>query len=311
MDRSFRLFPEQASTVAGKVDSLYFFLIAVSGFFTLLIFVLIVYFALKYRRKSERRPPEVPTNYKLEMLWTVIPLVLVMVMFIWGAKLYVHMSVIPTDAMEIHVVGRQWMWKIQHPTGRRETNELHVPLGRPIKLTMGSEDVIHAFFIPAFRIKNDVIPGRYTTQWFEATQVGEYHLFCAEYCGAEHWKMIGKVVVMEPAKYEAWLAGAIADDPPVLAGEKLFTRYSCATCHGERGPTMAGLYGKEIQLQDGSRVIADEQYLRESILNPSAKMVAGFPPIMPSYQGQLSEEQLMQLITYIKSLGDARTGNRR
>jgi cytochrome c oxidase subunit 2 len=293
--------PEQGSNLAPQIDHLYYFLNAVTAFFTLLIFVMIVYLGLKYRRKSEAMPAAVPNNMKLELTWTIVPSLIVMGLFTWGAGLYVHMSKPPENAMDIYVIGRQWMWHLQHPSGPREINELHVPIGRPVKLTMTSQDVIHSFFIPAFRIKQDVLPGRYSYQWFTPTKVGEYHLFCAEYCGAQHSGMIGRVVVMDEAGYQSWLAGSPKDEPMFKAGERLFRQFGCATCHGQQAPTMAGLYLSERQLVDGSKVTADESYLRESILNASAKIVAGYPPIMPSYRGQISEEQLSQLIDYIKS----------
>jgi cytochrome c oxidase subunit II len=304
MDRSFRFWPEQASTVAPKVDALYGFVLAVTVFFTVLIFVAIVYLALKYRRRPGRRPTPVHTSHALELTWSVIPLIIVMVIFFWGAGLFVHMQTPPADAMQIDVVGKQWMWKLQHPTGKREINELHVPLGRPIKLNLTSQDVIHSFYVPAFRTKQDALPGRYTNVWFTPTKVGEYHLFCAEYCGTDHSRMIGRVVVMEPAAYQQWLAGTQSDVSPVAAGEKLFYQFQCVTCHGQRGPGLAGLFGREVRFTDGTTTRADENYLRESILNPSARIVAGFQPLMPTYGGQLTEEQVMELIAYIKSLRD-------
>ncbi|MCC7349966.1 MAG: cytochrome c oxidase subunit II [Phycisphaerales bacterium] len=303
MDTSFRLLPETASTMASQVDGLYFFLNAVAAFFALLIFVLIVYFSLRYRRRDESvRPAPVPTNLKLELLWTIIPFLITMVLFSWSARLFIQMSHSPADAMRINVVGKQWMWKIQHPDGQREINALHVPVGKPIELMMTSQDVIHSFYVPAFRIKQDVLPGSYSRLAFTPTKVGEYHLFCAEFCGDQHSGMIGKVVVMEPAKYDAWLAGTIPDEPPALAGERLFAQYGCMACHGQRGPTMAGLFGRKVELNDGTTVTADEQYLHESIFDPAAKIVRGFTPLMPSFRGQLTEEQVMQLIAYIKSL---------
>jgi cytochrome c oxidase subunit 2 len=312
MDTSFKLFPDQASTLAPRVDALYFFLLAVTVFFTLLIAGLIIFFALKYRRKNNVPPPDTYTDRRLELLWTVVPLILTMIMFVWAARVFVAQSRVPDGAMEIHVIGKQWMWKIQHPDGRREIDELTVPTGRPIKLVMTSQDVIHSFFIPAFRIKQDVVPGRYNYEWFEATKPGVYHLFCAEYCGAQHSGMIGRVVVLKPADYQRWLAGAPeGEEAPEVAGGKLFAQYSCNTCHGSRAPTMAGLYGSQVQVLVGDReqtVTADEDYLRESIYYPRAKIVKGFAPeLMPSYQGQLSEEQLMQIIAYIKSLGAGAT----
>jgi cytochrome c oxidase subunit 2 len=208
--------------------------------------------------------------------------------------------------MEINVVGKQWMWKIQHGDGQREINELHVPIGKPVKLIMTSQDVIHDFFIPAFRVKMDVIPGRYTTEWFEATKAGEYHLFCSQFCGTLHAAMIGKIVAMEPDKYQAWLAGSVIDETPTAAGAKLFAQFSCISCHSQRAPTMAGLFGSDVKVyEDGvlKTVKADEGYIRESIVDPDKKIVQGYQPLMPSFEGQLTEEQIYELIAYIKSLG--------
>lgn len=313
MDSAFRLFPEQASTIAARVDGLYFYLIGISTFFSLLIFTLAIYFAVKYRRRSEDEPPppQIRDDLRLEIAWIVVPLVLVMVAFFWGASVYFAMARAPQNALEIFVVGRQWMWKFQHPDGQREINQLHVPLGRPVKLTLASEDVIHSFFVPVFRVKHDVVPGYYTTVWFEATKTGRFHLFCAEYCGTQHAGMIGHLVVLEPNEYEAWLsgalgAGAVPEGSPTSGGQKLFQDLGCRTCHQlDRqgvGPMLVGIFGRQQKLQNGQSVRVDEDYLRESIVNPQAKIVAGFQPVMPPYQGRVTEEQLMQLIAYIKSL---------
>jgi cytochrome c oxidase subunit 2 len=321
------LFPEQASTLAPSVDMLYLFLIGVSLFFGLLIAGLLIVFAVRFRRRPGDPVPEpIHGSTALELTWTIIPFSIAMVIFFWGAIVYFEMARPPDNAHEVFVVGKQWMWKLQHLEGRREINELHVPIGQAVKLTMTSEDVIHAFYVPAFRMKADVVPGRYTTTWFQATKLGEFHLFCAEYCGTEHSGMIGRIVVMEPADYQAWLsqsapapttlvAGAAAAGvqtaalSPVAAGEVLFNQKACATCHqpqgGALGPSLVGVYGKRVALQDGREVVADDGYLRESILNPTAKLVAGFQPVMPTFQGQLDEEQVMQLIQYIKSLKPA------
>jgi cytochrome c oxidase subunit 2 len=308
MDKEFRLLPEQASALSGQVDFLFYSLVALSIFFALLIFFLIYIFAVRYRRRSEEEmPKQIPGLIPLELLWSVIPLGLGLIIFTWGAKLYFNAYTPPKDTLEMYVVGKQWMWHIQHPTGQREINEMHIPIGQPIKLTMATEDVIHSFYIPAFRVKKDVVPGRYTTMWFEATKPGEYHLFCAEYCGTKHSQMGGRVVVMEPLQYQQWLSGGQAAELPVVAGEKKFQQLACNTCHaaqpGARGPSLVGLFGAPVQLQTGTRVIADEAYLRESILNPKAKIVAGYQPIMPTFQGQISEAALLQIIAYIKSLG--------
>jgi cytochrome c oxidase subunit 2 len=232
-----------------------------------------------------------------------------MVMFFWGASLYFTAMRPPEDALEVYVVGKQWMWHFQHLEGRREINELHVPVGRPVKLIMTSQDVIHSFYVPAFRIKMDVVPGRYTTTWFEAIKTGEYHLFCAEYCGTAHAGMGGRVWVLKPTQYEQWLGGGIGEEPLAMAGERLFEQLGCGTCHradaAGRGPMLHGLFGTPVQLQTGETVRADERYLRASILNPRAHIVAGYPPIMPPYEGQISEEGLVQIIAYIKALGQA------
>jgi cytochrome c oxidase subunit II len=300
--------PESASTVSGKVDALYFYLSGVTLFFTLLISGILIFFVIRYRRRS---PFEIPRpiagSHKLEMLWSVIPFIIAMSMFAWGAQIYFQNSRSPKNANEIYVVGKQWMWKIQHSTGQREINELHVPAGRKIKLIMTSEDTIHDFFIPAFRIKADVLPGKYTTQWFEATKPGTYHLFCAEYCGMNHSGMIGSVIVMEPTEFDSWLSGNSSQQSPAVAGQQLFESLGCVSCHGAkgeggRGPALAGLFGRKVFLANNQTVIADEGYIRESIENPSAKVVSGFNPIMPTFQGQVTPEQLIQIISFIKSL---------
>ncbi|HEX4953319.1 MAG TPA: cytochrome c oxidase subunit II [Thermoanaerobaculia bacterium] len=300
-------FPYQASTVAGQVDALYFVWLAVSAVFSLLIAGMIVYFMVRFKRKSEdEHGREVHGNLMLEIAWSGIPLVICLAMFFWGTKVFFDVSRPPADAVEYFVTGKQWMWKIQHPSGAKEINDLHVPVGVPVKLTMTSEDVIHSFFLPSFRIKQDVLPGRYTSLWFEATRPGKYHIFCAEYCGAEHSRMGGSVYVMPKEEYEAWLSGGLAGKPPVVAGQELFSTMACSTCHmagpASRGPELHGLFGSDVQLASGRTIKVDDAYLRESILTPTAKVVAGFEPLMPTYQGQLTEEQLNSLIAYIKSL---------
>jgi len=300
--------PDSASTVSGKVDALYFYLSGVTVFFTLLISGVLIFFVIKYRR---RNPFEIPRpidgSHKLETLWSVIPFIIAMSMFAWGAQIYFENSRPPQNANEIYVVGKQWMWKIQHSTGQREINELHVPVGRKIKLIMTSEDTIHDFFIPAFRIKTDVLPGKYTTQWFEATVPGKYHLFCAEYCGMNHSGMIGSVIVMQPTDFDNWLSGNASQQSPAVAGQQLFQSLGCVSCHGGsgeggRGPELAGLFGRKVFLSNNQTLTADEAYIRESIENPGAKVVSGFNPIMPTFQGQVTPEQLIQIISYIKSL---------
>ena len=316
MSPNIPLLPPQASTMAGRVDALYYALIAVSVFFAALIFLLVIVFAIKYRRRSDADVPvQIEGSLRLEVLWAAIPLGIALTSFAWGAQLFFTAYRPPTEGLEIHVVGKQWMWKLQHPTGQREINELHIPIGQPIKLKMASEDVIHSFYIPAFRIKRDVLPGADTTTWFEASQVGEYHLFCAEYCGTEHSFMIGRVTVMEPADYQKWLSGesGVTGGSVVSAGESRFQQLGCKSCHhaesGARGPALTELFGKSVQLKGGETVVADDAYLRESILKPNAKMVLGYKPLMPTYQGQISEEGLLQLIAYVKSLGEGGNTN--
>ena len=302
------LFPEAASTMAWRVDALYFFLLALAAFFSLLIAGLIVYFAVKYRRRAaDAVGTQIHGGMALEITWTAVPLLITMVIFVWGASVYFAMATPPQDTLNIYVVGKQWMWKFQHLDGQREINELHVPIGRNVKLITTSEDVIHDFFVPAFRMKADVLPGRYVTLWFHATKPGRYRIFCAEYCGTRHSGMTGEVVVMDPSEYQTWLSGGAPEGSLASAGEKLFQDLACITCHrGDaqgRGPLLQGLFGKTVQLQSGETTIADEAYIRESILNPGAKITAGFQPIMPAFQGLVTEEQLLELIEYVKSLG--------
>ncbi|MEN3334403.1 MAG: cytochrome c oxidase subunit [Blastocatellia bacterium] len=299
--------PDQASSYAGEVDALYGFLWVLTFFFGIGLTLAIFYFAIKYRR---RHPDEVGHPVAgamgLELLWTVIPFLISMGIFAWGAELYFKIYRPPATAMDVYVVGKQWMWKFQHTEGQREINELHVPLGRRVKLIMTTEDVIHSFFVPAFRMKLDIVPGRYSTVWFEPTQLGRFELFCAEYCGTSHSGMIGSVVVMDPAEYQAWLAGGSGEGTPAQQGEKLFAQLACNSCHlatGQgRGPRLQGVFGSQVELADGSKITANEDYIRESILNPRARIVAGFQPIMPTFQGLVSEEQVLQLVAYVHSL---------
>jgi cytochrome c oxidase subunit 2 len=293
--------------MATRVDALYFFLLGLTAFFSLLIAGLITYYALKYRRRSPRAiGAQSHGNLLLELAWTAIPLLITMVIFVWGAGLYFAMSRPPDDAIDIYVVGKQWMWKFQHLDGQREINELHVPAGRAVRLIATSEDVIHDWFVPAFRVKADVIPGRYVSIWFQATKPGRYHLFCAEYCGTKHSGMTGEVVVMKPRDYQVWLSGGQTGGTLASAGERLFVDLACNTCHRPdsqgRGPVLDGLIGRTVKLQSGESIVADEAYIRESILNPSAKITVGYQPIMPTFQGLVTEEQVLQIIEYVKSL---------
>ena len=301
-------YPEQASNFAPHVDALMTFLIFVSVFFSALITTAIVFFFFRYHRKS-RNEVGVPIHgdMRLETAWIVIPFLLAMTMFGWGAVVYVDYRHAPQDTLDLYVIGKQWMWKVQQPNGRREINELHVPVGRDVKLILASEDVIHDFFVPAFRVKMDAVPGRYNTMWFRPTKPGRYHFFCSQYCGTNHAVMGGWVTVMEPAGYAAWLSGATGtEENPVSVGEKLFTQLACVTCHlsdGKgRGPSLNGVYAAKVLLSDGSIVTADDAYIRESILDPPAKIVAGFQPVMPTFKGLVTEEQILALTAYIKSL---------
>lgn len=313
MQRDFQLFPESATDLARSIDHLHLFILVVSLFFATLIAGLVIFFSVRYRRGRQPRPSgRMIDSTRLEVLWTVIPFVLAMAMFAWGATLYSRVMTPPAEGMRFYVTGVQWKWKIQHPSGQREINQLHVPVGRDVVLTMISEDVIHSFYVPAFRVKHDVLPGRYTNVWFHATKPGRYHLFCAEYCGTKHAEMIGEVVVMEAADYERWLSGRPAAEDPVEAGRALFERLRCNTCHeagpSQRGPSLVGVAGRPVQLADGSVVVADADYLRESILMPARRITAGYEPLMPSYAGQLGEEEVLLLIAYIESLATPAPG---
>jgi len=300
-------FPEQASSIAPQVDALFTFILLTCLFFAVLVTLLTIFAAFKYRRTSAGEVGDVVEgNTLLEIGWTAIPLVLALGMFAWGAVIYVNYRTAPKDTLDIYVIGKQWMWKLQQPNGKREINELHIPVNRNIKLIMGSEDVIHNFYVPDFRVKMDVVPGRYNTMWFRPTKVGRYRLFCSQYCGTNHAEMTGWVTVMDPADYAAWLSDETGDVNPVSAGEKLFTQLACNTCHLANGtgraPSLNGVYGGRVLLADGTTVTADDAYIRESILQPKAKVVAGYQPVMPTFQGLVTEEQVLNLTAYIKSL---------
>jgi cytochrome c oxidase subunit 2 len=302
------LYPEEASNFAPSVDALMIYITLVCLFFAVAITAAIVFFFFRYHRK---KPGDIGVpihgDMRLETVWLVVPAVLALTMFAGGAVVYVDYRRAPLDTLDIYVVGKQWMWKLQQPTGLKEINELHVPVGRNVKLIMASEDVIHDFSVPDFRVKMDVVPGHYNTMWFRPTKPGRYHFYCSQYCGTNHALMGGWVTVMEPSDYESWLSGATgANINPVAAGEKLFAEKACNTCHlsdGKgRAPSMNGLYDAKVLLADGSTVIADDAYIRESILVPNAKIVAGYQPLMPPFQGQITEEQILSLTAYIKSL---------
>jgi len=297
--------------MAGNVDALFIFLLIISGLMSGLIFVAVVYFAARYRHRKGVPAEQIEGSMALELTWTVIPLGVFIVIFAWGAVVYFKSRTPPRGATEVYVVAKQWMWKLQHAEGQREINELHVPVGRDVRLIMASQDVIHSFSVPSFRVKQDVVPGRYTVVWFRATKPGTYHLFCTQYCGTQHSGMIGSVIVMEPAEYEAWMSGS-SNGPLSLAGERIFAELGCSTCHRSdtqgRGPNLQGIFGKPVLLQDGRTVTADENYIRESILDPGSKIVSGFKPVMPTFQGLVTDEQLNTLVAYVKSLTPAQSG---
>jgi cytochrome c oxidase subunit 2 len=306
---NFRLFPPEASTTATHVDGLFLVLVLVSLFFIAVIFLPILYFSIKYRwgSRADRSNPS-HGSFWLEMGWTSAAVFLSLGLFSWGAVDFYRMERKPADAISVQVMGKQWMWKIQHAEGRREINELHVPINRTVALTLISQDVIHDFFIPAFRVKQDVVPGRYTSEWFKPTRTGEYHIFCSQYCGTNHSKMIGRVVVMQPLDYEKWLKAGQPADSVALLGQRLFRDRGCSGCHAVdskfHAPLLEGLYGRPVPLADRTIVTADDQYLRDSILQPSKQIAAGYENIMPSYAGQNSEEEVKQLLAYLKSIAD-------
>ena len=300
--------PTAASSIAEGVDHLYFFLTVITLFFTILIFSTIFFFMIKYRRRSpDEIPPDTKEHLGLELTWTIIPTIITVFIFVWASSLYFENSRPPEAATEIFVVGKQWMWHIQHPEGVREINELHVPVNVPISITLTSDDVIHDFYIPAFRVKKDAVPGRYTSLWFQATKIGTYHIFCGQYCGADHAEMIGWVYVMSDSDYAAWLSGGSKNESMAQTGERLFTQLGCVTCHVAegtgRGPSLVGLYGKPEKLRSGDMKVVDETLIRQAIVNPNSILLPNYPPIMPTFQGQINEEQVLQLIAYVKSLG--------
>jgi len=306
--------PRSASSLSSSVDALYLTLIGMSVFFVLLILSALVVFSVRYRRRPGHRATPIEGSTPLELLWSGLPLALCLGLFVWGTSVFVRAQTPPLEAMRFHVTAKQWMWKIRHPTGQSEINALHIPVGQDVQLTLISEDVIHSFFVPAFRVKQDVLPGRYTSLWFRATRPGTYHLFCAEYCGTKHSEMIGEVVVLDPAEYQTWLDGRPAEKNPLEAGSLLFQNLRCDTCHvagpeapagNARGPDLTGLFGTDVVLTDGQTVRFDERYVRESLLEPARKITAGYQPLMPSYKGQVREDEILSLIAYLKSLSPA------
>lgn len=309
------LWPRQASTTAEHVDRLFYFLASVCGAVGLLVAFLLIFFSVYYRRRpgDVAPPPKTDASRALEWTWTITPLFIFAGMFIWGAAVYFGAYRAPDDATPVYVVAKQWMWKFQHPEGQREINTLHVAVGQPVKLMMTSEDVIHSFFVPEFRVHMDVLPERYTSVWFQPTRPGEYHLFCSQYCGTNHAGMIGTVIVLEPADYQRWLH-LQAEGSLALQGQKVFRKYRCISCHGgdenARAPVLEELYGKPVHLTNGQTVVADDNYIRQSIYDPGAKIVAGWENIMPTFRGQVSEEEVVELIAFIKSLKRGETPSR-
>ena len=300
------LFPAEASGIAPYVDALYFFLVLMTIVGTTLVATLLLVFSIRYRREKNPVATQIEGSTLLEATWTIIPLAIFLLAFVWGALLYFRIYDPPANAMNIYIVGKQWMWKAEHPGGQHEIDSLHVPLGKPIQLTMISQDVFHSFSIPDFRIKREVIPGRYSTVWFEATQVGTYHLFCTQYCGTQHAGMIGEVTVLTPGDYKKWLEQSNSGQSLAQNGERLFASMGCNSCHNgtaaSRGPSLAGVYGSKLTLTDGRQILVDDAYLRDAILNPSEHVTAGFAPIMPTYQGQISEDGLIDLVEFIKNM---------
>ncbi len=303
---NFSLFPPEASKIAPQMDALYFFMVLVSLIGLTIVILLVTSFSIMYSKKRHPVAVQIEGSTMLEATWTIIPLGLFLIMFVWGSLIYFRVYTPPPNAMNIYVVGKQWMWKVEHPGGQHEINSLHVPIGRAVQLTIISQDVFHSFSIPAFRVKREAIPGRYTTVWFEATTPGTYHLFCTQYCGTDHSRMIGDVVVMTPDDFKKWLESSTSGDSLAQNGERLFASLSCAACHNNRpdarGPNLANVYGAKLNLADGRSTIADEAYIREAILNPSQHITQGYAPIMPTYQGQISEDGVIALVEFIKNL---------
>jgi cytochrome c oxidase subunit 2 len=304
----FPLFPERASVIAGRVDAIFLFELGVCAFFTTLICVLILYYAIRYRKSAQMDRSNVVTHHPtLEIVWVAVPMTISMVIFAWAMVVYLQMFRPPAGTPEVYVLGKQWMWELTHPGGKREINELHVPLGQPVRILLSSQDVIHSFYVPAFRIKQDAVPGRYTSLWFQPDRRGTFHLFCAEYCGTKHSGMIGWVHVMDPVEYERWLESGPSGPTMSQSGAGLFRSYGCSGCHSVnasvRAPLLDGVFGRPVPLEGGAVVTADERYIRDSILLPMSQVVAGYKPVMPTFQGHVSEDDLLKLIAYIKALG--------
>jgi cytochrome c oxidase subunit 2 len=302
--------PFAETSHASAVDLLFAGLMASALLVVLLLFTLLLRFAIHYRAGNKRanRDHRVKKSWVVETTWTVLTLVAFLVLFGWGARLYLDLYTTPADAMPIYVVAKQWMWKVQHPGGQREINELHIPANRAVRLIMSSQDVIHSFFIPAFRVKQDVVPGTSEELWFKPRKPGVFHLFCAEYCGTDHSRMTGRVVVMEPPAFAEWLTRQDTSGTLAAQGAAVYRRLGCSGCHDANksvtAPPLAGLYGKRVPVAGGTLEIADERYIRDSILKPRATIAAGYQAVMPSYEGKISEDELIKIVAYIKSIGD-------
>jgi cytochrome c oxidase subunit 2 len=312
VNTSFPMFPEAASRSAVEVDALSLTLLGITTVFSLGIAAAILFFMIRYWHNREVNRKSSHSNllhWIVELTWSLGPLIILLAVFTWGAGIYIRAHQPPANALNVYVVAKQWMWKLSHEGGQREINTLHVPIGKPVRLTMISEDVIHSFYIPAFRTKQDVLPGRYSTLWFEPTKPGVYHLFCAEYCGTDHSKMIGTVIVQTPEEFARWQAN---ENTESLAqrGRRQVEASGCLQCHGRRdgpivGPPLTGLYDRSVPLVGGEFVVADEAYLRRAILNPKSEIHAGFSNLMPSFEGQLTAEQILEITAYIRSIADA------
>ena len=302
------IFLPEASSISFRIDLFFWSMIGLCALVALGVFVAMVVYGVRYRRGSgANRSGRHLGDLGIELTWTLVPFGLFVLAFIWGLSIFALARSPPADARTVYVVAKQWMWKVEHPGGQREINTLHVPIGEPVRLTMTSQDVIHSFYVPAFRVKQDVLPGRYTQLWFIATKLGAFPLECTQYCGLDHAKMGGSVVVMRPAEYARWLEGSATSGTLAAQGAKLFRSHGCSGCHGANAvvhaPDLTGLYGRTVHLADGRTVIADERYLRDCITLPARQqVVAGYPPIMPSFSGQLSEQELLELVAYIKSI---------
>lgn len=296
---------------ASTVDKIALGELAMVVLVLILVFGMMFTFVIRYRRGSKAdRSHRATKTWRFEIAWTTATLIGFLVLFGFGAKAYIYLYQPPKSDIELYVVGKEWMWKVQYPGGQREIDSVHVPIGKTVQLLLGSEDVIHSFYIPAFRVKHDVVPGTYETFWFKPTELGDFRLECSQFCGTGHANMIGQVHVLSPADYTRWLSSQAVDQTLAQQGAALFRQYGCSGCHSANStihaPLLDGVYGGYVHLTDGRTMLADERYIRDCILLPASQRVAGYPPVMPSFDGQISEENLMKLIAYIQSLGNAK-----